>query len=296
MLLILGGIVAFEAHSLEIISSCSRDKCKTYLGFKKCLASSSSPYAGFAQRPDQASSSLSFQAFRAFMTKHPYCYQNFCNEVCSGYTEEYQQSMEENEKFDPQKYEGRIKSIKNFCSQQNEDAGQFKFLCSFCAPYLKYGHTLINKCNYKYKKPPEAAAPAHAVPVTTAPPPSQQAAYNHPVNTANRLDLAKMTEAYDVSDSSDSSYDYRNSQERRKPRRRSYKESEGDYGYPPSYNRPARRPRANKSRGYSAFDNTSSSWSNYGNSSSTSSSDSFDSNPAMRGDSASSSASSFDID
>lgn len=135
-------------------ASCWRQNCTSYKGFAGCITSSDSPYAGYALRPDQVSTRGAYNAFLAFITKHKNCYANFCNRVCSDLSEEYveQQKGRFFSRFKENKQAAQVDAIKKFCTLATPIADQFRFYCSFCQPYLKYGNTIIAECEDKKRK------------------------------------------------------------------------------------------------------------------------------------------------
>ncbi|MEI8320617.1 MAG: hypothetical protein WCG05_01220 [Alphaproteobacteria bacterium] len=140
--------------------NCFRGNCRTYRGFMSCLETPlTSPYAKFANKPVLVSTPASFNAFQAFRTKHPNCYRNFCNEVCSEFSDEYLEKKNAgglknlfSKKFDQTVYERRVETMGKLCSKKTPDADQLRFMCGLCTAYITHENTLIPNCEDKGRK------------------------------------------------------------------------------------------------------------------------------------------------
>ncbi|UNM05921.1 MAG: hypothetical protein H6925_05380 [Holosporaceae bacterium] len=76
-----GGAPASTQHHKQP-QACRIKNCSTLGGFKRCLATKSSPYATYVRQPYKAETQSANDAFQEFIHRRPKCYRAFCLGMC----------------------------------------------------------------------------------------------------------------------------------------------------------------------------------------------------------------------
>ena len=162
-----GGFQAGDGAS----SSARRDKqphacriknCSTLGGFKRCLATKSSPYAAYVRQPYKAETQRANDAFQEFIHRRPKCYRAFCLGMCTEVSQRIQNArpprvrpetattFRESRKaaalLTAYHRRKRWAYANRVCQQDSLEGRQLRMLCSACDEVLEGSRPVVAPC------------------------------------------------------------------------------------------------------------------------------------------------------